>query len=250
MILEAATLLLGLVFWGAHPAASSRFDDRGWRRAVIWALPLAALSTILLLRSTGEQAGAAVAVGLGPGWPVSLEGRVAALLLIAGLLGDGVALGFRARQEPAARHLGAAIGSAGLAGFALWCELVRLGEGPDSSAPRFWTAVVLRSLVGFGAGEMLLPGRPRWSGLAAVALLAYPLALPGVLAAELEAQGDILTLVAAAALFLAARFLPPRAARLVLFAAAALAAIVLARAAELSQLLQTPTSTVPAPAQR
>ena len=243
MILEVSALWLGLVFWGAHPAASWRLDDGGWRRAAMWASPLAALSLILLLRGAAQQAGAAVAVGLGPGWPVSTEGRVAALLLLAGLLADGLALGFRGRDEPTARRLGAAIGSAGLAGFALWGELLRLGEGPGSSATSFWTAVLLRSLVGFGAGESLLPGRPRWSGLAAVALLAYPLALPGILAAELEAQGDLLTLAAGAALFLIARFLPPRAARLAVLAATALAAIVLARAGELSQLLQAPTST-------
>ena len=117
-------------------------------------------------------------------------------------------------------------------------ELVRWGGAPQAGAATFWTAVLLRALVGLGAGELVLPVRPRLAPLSALALLLYPLALPAALRDVLERGGDWLNLAAGAALLLLARFLPGRLARFALAAGVLLAAIFFERAAQLAQTLQ------------
>ncbi len=244
MIVQTLALAVGLVVWGAHPLAGWRLDLAAWRRAATWALPVAAVAAILMLRATVDQADAAVAVGFGPGWPISVEGRMAFLLVLAALAGDALALGFRGRDDPQARRLSAVLGFAGLVGFAIWAELLRLGEGPDTTVTTFWFGAAARVVVGLGAGELMLPGRLRLAAASALALLLYPFCLPNSVAAALEANAGWLTLFAGAALFLLARFLDQRAARLALLAAVLLSALFFARAAELSQALRDPMPTI------
>lgn len=244
MIIQTLALAVGLMVWGAHTLGGWRLDYPAWRRAASWGVPVAVVAAMLLLRATVDQAAAAVAVGLGPGWPISAEGRMATVLILATLAGDALALVFRGRDEPQARRLGAVLGFAGLAGFAIWTELLCLGEGPDTTVASFWFATAARIAVGLGAGEIFLSGRPRLAGAAGLGLLLYPFCLPAAVAAALEANAVWLTLFAAAALFLLARFLPQPSARLALLAATLLAALFLARAAELSQALRDPMPTI------
>jgi hypothetical protein len=238
VILQIATLAIGLVVWGAHAVAPVGLPPDSRRRAALLALPLAVASIIAMFAATAGQPDAAIAVGLGPGWPASVEGRASAVLLFAALVADGLALFLIKVDDPAGRGLGAALGGAGLLGFALWGELLRSGEGPGTSMALFWVAVALRAGAALGAGELLLGGAARLAPIGAVALLAYPLTLPPALRDSLQRGGDWLTLAAAGSLFVLARFLPGRLRRAALAAAVLLAAIFFARAAHLSQLLQ------------
>jgi hypothetical protein len=162
---------------------------------------------------------------------------MSAVLLLAALASDLLALFLLAKDDSDGRCLAAVMGGAGLAGFAIWGELMRLGEGPGAGIALFWVAVALRAGAALGAGELLLGG-PRLAPIAALALLAYPLALPPVLRGALERSGDWLTLAAAGSLFLVGRFVRGRLRRVALLFAVLLAAIFFARAADLSQRLQ------------
>ena len=238
MILGIAALTLGLVVWGAHPLAPLRLPPAARRRAALVGGSLAVAALMMMSATTAEHPDGALAMGLGPGLPVSVEGRLVAVLLGAALISDGLAFFLAGVDGPGARGLAAALGFAGLVGFAVWGELMRVGEGPSGGITLFWLAVCLRALVGLGAGELVLVGRGRLGPLAGVALLAYPVALPSLLRLALERGGDWLNLGAAGALFLLSRFLPGRLARFALAAAVVLAAIFFVRTAELSQRLQ------------
>ncbi len=238
MILQIVALAFGLAVFGAHPLLPTRLlPPEARRRAVALAVMLTIAALAAMFAATAEDPDAALAAGLGPGWPASTGGRLAAVLLLAALCSDALALSFAAGDEAAGRGVTALLGFGGLLGFALWGELLRWGEGPSAGTGLFWTAVLLRALVGLGAGEVLLPVRPRLAPLCALALLAYPLVLPEALRSALERGGDWLNLAAGAALLLLSRFLPGRLARLALAAAVLLAAIFFARTAQLSQQL-------------
>ena len=238
MILQLVVLSICMVAWGAHPLAAWRLAPGSRRTAALLAMPIAVAALIGMFAATTARPDSAIAVGLGPGWPVSAEGRFAVVLLLAALVADALALFVAKADETSGRGLAAALGGAGLVGFAIWAELLRLGEGPANGVAPFWLAVTLRAVVALGAGELLLGARARLAPLAAVALLAYPLALPAVLRDALQNGGDWLNLAAAGALFLLARQLPGRFARFALAAAVVLAAVFFVRTAELSQRLQ------------
>jgi hypothetical protein len=238
MTLLVAALAVGLVVWGSQPSWPARLDGAARRRAALWGLPLGIAAFMLIFAATSQDPDAALDVGLGPGWPASLEGRLVAVLLLAALASSALALVPGGEERPAAKTMAALLGLGGLLGFSMWGELLRIGGGPQIGAALFLAAILLRALVGLGAGQLLLPGRPRLALLGAVALLVYPFVLPAVVRFALERSGDWLTLAAAAALFLLAGFLPGRLARASLLAGAVLAAIFLARAVEMSQRLQ------------
>jgi hypothetical protein len=238
VILQIATLVLGLVVWGAHAIAPARLPAAARRSAALVALPIAVASIMAIFAATAQRPDAALTVGLGPGWPFSVEGRVSAVLLLAALASDLLALFLLGKDDRAGRALAAVMGGAGLVGFAIWSELLRLGEGPGSGMALFWLAVALRAGTALGAGELRLGGAARLAPIGAIALLAYPLALPPLLRDALERSGDWLTLAAAGALFLVGRFAPGRLRRLALVFAVLLGAIFFARAAHLSQQLQ------------
>jgi hypothetical protein len=238
VILQIATLAIGLVVWGAHAVAPVGLPAGSRRKAALAALPLAVASLMAMFAATAQRPDAALTVGFGPGFPISVEGRIAAVLLLAALISDGLALFLLRPDDPGGRALAAVLGGAGVLGFAIWSELLRLGEGPGNGMAFFWLAVGLRAGAALGAGELLLDGAARLAPIGAVALLAYPLALPPALRDALERSGDWLNLAAAGVLFLLARFLPRRVRRLALLAAVILAAIFFERAAHVSQQLQ------------
>lgn len=238
MILQIVTLAIGMVVWGAHATAPVRLPATARRTATLVALPIAVASIMAIFAATAQRPDAALTVGLGPGWPTSVEGRVSAVLLAAALASDLLALFLLGQDDRTGRGLAAVMGGGGLVGFAIWGELLRLGEGPGSGMALFWAAVALRAGAALGAGELLLGGAARLAPIGALALLAYPLALPPVLRDALERSGDWLTLAAAGSLFLVGRFVPGRLRRLALVFAVVLTAIFFARAAHLSQLLQ------------
>lgn len=237
MILQIVTLAIGLVAWGAHAIGPARLPAAARRSAALVALPIAVASITTIFAATAQRPDAALTVGLGPGWPTSVEGRMSAVLLLAALASDLLALFLLGKDDPASRGLAAVMGGAGLVGFAIWGELMRLGEGPGAGIALFWLAVALRAGAALGAGELLL-GTARLAPIAAIALLAYPLALPPVLRDALERSGDWLTLAAAGSLLVVGRLVRGRLRRLALVFAVSLAAIFFARAAHLSQQLQ------------
>jgi hypothetical protein len=106
-------------------------------------------------------------------------------------------------------------------------------------------ATALRLPLALAAGELVAGGPRRWAPAAGVALPAAVLLLwPGAMVAALGA--DRLTLYAAAACLVAARWLPARLRRLALAAGLVLAALFLARAGAVSHGLGT-VERVPGP---
>jgi hypothetical protein len=116
---------------------------------------------------------------------------------------------------------------------------MRVGEGPPSAPIPLVLLAILRLLLALGAAEVLAPGRPALAPVAGLALPLYVLLLPAGVA-ELVWRGHALTLAAAAALFLASRWLPATLRRPALAGAALLAGLLLAATADLSQGLGSP----------
>lgn len=237
-------LALILVAWGAQaavPARLARADDAARRFWAAAALPLAlagAMAAMALLRTDPD---AALAAGLVP-FLARLPGRLVTISFLALLAAGGLVLAARTRLEAAGWWTAAGLGLIHLATTSLAGELLRIGQGPPSALPFLFAGAACRLLVSLGAGELLLPARAGRPVFAVAAGLALPLVLPLLPAdvrAALLAERAWITLAAAALLFLAARWLPERLRRPALAAAALLAGLVLARAAQLSHDLST-----------
>jgi hypothetical protein len=254
MLVDALLLFVLFVAWGAQAmlpwrlsgtaaagadavagesAAGAAARRRLWRAA---ALPLALAGLLAAYELADRNPDAAIATGLVPllaSVPGQLLAVLAPALLVAALL---VGLGGD-RLGVAGERLTAALGLAACAAAAWAGELLRAGEGPEISAPRFLLLIGCRLALMLAAGELPLLARPRWAAAGGVALLLYLPLLPAPLRTVLWNQGLWLTCGAAALLLLAVRWLP-RALRLPAFAIGLLlAAIVLGQAGRVSQAL-------------
>lgn len=260
MLVDALLLFVLFVAWGAQatvpwqlsgtsadgaaatapPGADAAAGGGTSSRRRLWragALPLALAGLLAAYELADRNPDAAIATGLVP-LLASIPGRVLAVLvpalLVAALLGGlgGVRLGV------AGERLAAALGLAACTAAAWAGELLRAGEGPESSESRFLLLIGCRLALMLAAGELpLLVARPRWAAAGGVALLLYLPLLPEPLRAVLWSQGLQLTCGAGVLLLLAVRWLP-RALRLPAFATGLLlAAIVLSQAGRVSQAL-------------
>ncbi len=216
-----------------EPRRAAGDPRRRWAYAALPLLLAASLAALVYLRARPD---AAFAAGLSP-LLASLPGRLLALLSGALLACDLVLALGRGRLESQGWPIAAVFGLASLAAASFAAELLRVGEGPSSPLPVLLLAAACRLLVALGAGEVLAPGRPLLALLAGLALPLYLLLLPAQLSRPLVASAGWLPLAASAALFLAARFLPPRLRRPGLAAAVLLAGVFLGLAADLSQAL-------------
>lgn len=238
--MSALVLWLNLAVWGAHallPFRLARGPEaarRLWALAALPAVGLSVVATALALSFDPDPAAAwrlhEVLRGSRPALVVALGGIA---VVGADLI---VALGWR-RFEPAAWRATGALGALGLAAVTFGSELVRIGAGPVPGGLALLGAAALRAPLALAAAEAAA-GRPRWAAPLAGATLPLAVALwPAALRAVLGA--DRLSLVAACLLLLAARWLPARLRRPAALAGVALAALLLARAGDLSQALGT-----------
>jgi hypothetical protein len=218
------------------PAASDR------RR--LWALvatPLLLAAAIAGLSTLGTRLDAALAWGLS--WPPStLPGLALAVAAGATATTDLILLaGFR-KLEPAGWRIAAGVGMVLLVVASFAGEILRVGRGPVAGLASLLLAALCRVPLALAAGEATVGPVRRFAPLAGIAL---PLSLLGFSADVRGALGaDLLTLGAAAALLLAARFLPPTLRRPAVFAGVLLAALFLDRTGDLSAAFE-PTSTIP-----
>jgi hypothetical protein len=244
-------LALVLVAWGSQAVAPWRLRRAGETTATpptpsrarqLWghaALPLLLAGALAALLYVHERPDAAIAAGLSPLFS-SLPGKILVLLLAA-LLGADLVLALgKGRVENLGWPLTAALGVLFLAAAAVAGELLRVGESQRGPLPLLFAAALFRLLVTLGAGEAIAEGRPLLAVGAGLALPLYFLCLPPALRLAIATGGYWLTLVAATALFLAARWLPASLRRPTVIAAALLAGIFLAQAADLSLTLTLP----------
>ncbi|HEY6322485.1 MAG TPA: hypothetical protein VJA16_13095, partial [Thermoanaerobaculia bacterium] len=238
MLVDALLLFVLFVAWGAQATVPWRLSGaatsrRLWRAA---ALPLALAGLLAAYELADRNPDAAVATSLVP-LLASIPGRLLAVLvpaLLAGALLGGLG---GDRLGVAGERLTAALGLAACTAAAWAGELLRAGEGPEISEPRFLLLIGCRLALMLAAGELPLLARPRWAAAGGIALLLYLPLLPAPLRAVLWHQGLWLTCGAAGLLLLTVRWLP-RALRLPAFAAGVLlAAIVLSQAGHVSQAL-------------
>jgi hypothetical protein len=239
---SALVLLLNLVVWGGHTLLPFRLaaDSAAERERRLWALaalPALGLSVVLTAVAVGLDPEPAVAwslhdlaAGSRPALAVAVAVAAVALADLLGLLGWR---GF----EATAWRLWGGVGALGLAAVTTASELVRIGWGPVGGGAALAAAALLRAPLALAAAE-IVAGAPRWATpLAGLGLPAAVALWPAPLRAALGA--DRLTIAAAVLLLLAARWLPARLRRLAGAAGVLLAAIFLARAGHLSQVLGT-----------
>jgi len=236
--MSALVLLVNLAVWGAHALLPFRLAGGGDGARGLWAraaLPAAVLSFLATAVALALDPDPAVAWRLHEPFGASRLALAIGVGLLGATLADLVgALGWRA-LEPAAWRAWGALGSLGLAAATFGSELVRIGAGPVPGEGALLAATLLRLPLALAAAETLA-GPPRWAApLAAAALPLAVLAWPEALRAVLGP--DRLTLAAAAALLVSARFLRGRPGRFAAAAGLVLAALFLARAGDLSQAL-------------
>jgi hypothetical protein len=251
MLVDALLLFVLMAAWGAQAtvpwrlagsaaAAPAAGDGGDWLRR-LWrfagfALALAGVVAAYALADRNPDAAVAVALvplrATNPGAALAvLVPALTAAALLSGLAGN--------RLGAAGLRLAAAVGLAACAAAAWAGELLRIGEGPASSVPRFVLLAGCRLVLMLAAGELLIPERPRWAAAGGVALLAYLPLLPAELRGVLWSQGLQLTCLAAVLLLLAARWLPRVLRPPALAAGLLLAAVVFAQAGHASQALAT-----------
>jgi hypothetical protein len=240
VILELATVALGLFVFGTHVVAPLRIASGAPRIGAIWpraALPALGAAVILSILAVRLAPDAAIAWGVTGGGPGALAIRLSAIALVALVAVDLLALSVTERLGPREWRLAAAFGALALLLQTFLAELLRIGWGPVPGYGPLIAAALLRLPLALAAGELVC-GRPRWATtIAGPALAAAVVIWPRSLVAALGA--DLLTLVAAVILLAAARFLPGRWARIAGFAGVALGAIFLARSAVASATLGT-----------
>lgn len=240
MILELATVAVGLVVFGAHVVAPLRIAAGAPRIGAIWpraALPALGAAVALSIFGVRLAPDAAIAWGMTGGGPGALAIRLLAVALVALVAVDLLSLLGTDRFGAREWRLAAAFGALALLLQTFVADLLRIGWGPVPGYRPLIAAALLRLPLALAAGELAC-GRPRWATtIAGPALAAAVVLWPRPLVAALGA--DLLTLVAAVILLMAARFLPGRWARIAGFAGVALGAIFLARSAVASATLGT-----------
>lgn len=242
-MLDGLIMAWVLFAWGTQAAVPWRLPGAESRARRLWtfaAVPLLVLGTLAAFWYVESHPDAAIARDLFP-LRSSRPGRALLVLLPAlALAGLVTAAGWR-RLEAAGWRIAAAFGLAFLAAASWASELVRAGEGPPSAPPVLAVLVACRLTLALAAGEIAAPGRPLLAVAGGLALPTYWLLLPVELAELLAGKGQLFTLGAAAVLLVAARWVPPRLRRPALAGGILLAGLFLARAADLSQTLGTPT---------
>jgi hypothetical protein len=234
-----------LVAWGSQAVVPWRLRRPGETTAAarqLWghaALPLLLGGALAALLYVHERPDAAIAAGLSPIF-ATLPGKILVLLLAAVLGADLVLALGKGRVENLGWPLAATLSLLFLAAATLATELLRVGEGQRGPLPLLFAAAGCRLLVALGAGEGLAAGRPLFALASGLALPLYYLCLPRPLEQAIAGGGYWLTLVAATALFLVARWLPVSLRRPTVLAAALLAGIFFAQAGDLSQILPAP----------
>jgi hypothetical protein len=240
VILELAAVAVGLAVFGTHVVAPLRLAVGAPRLAAVWpraALPALGLALVVAVLAVRLVPDAAVAWGMTGGGPGALVVRLFAITIAALVAVDLLALAGSDRLGPREWRLAAAIGALALLLQTVVAELLRIGWGPVPDYGPLAAAALLRLPLALAAGELVC-GRPRWATtLAGPSLAAAVFFWPRPLLAALG--GDLLTLAAAVALLVAARFLPGRLARFAGFAGVGLGAILLARSAVVSATLGT-----------
>jgi hypothetical protein len=238
---SALVLLLNLVVWGGHAllpfrlaAGAAEAERRLWALA---ALPAVGLSVVLTAVAVGLDPEPAVAWSLHDLATGSRPALVVAVAVAAVALADLIGWFSWRGFDATTWRLWGAVGGLGLAAVTSASELVRIGWGPVAGGAALAAAALLRAPLALAAAE-IVAGAPRWATpLAGVALPAAVALWPPALRAALGA--DRLTLAAAVLMLLAARWLPARLRRPAGAAGVLLAAIFLARAGDLSQVLGT-----------
>jgi hypothetical protein len=226
-----------LVPWHLAGRFGGRFFEDNPERRRPWALallPLLATGFLAALAFAGAHPDAALVKGVYPP-AASRTARLLPVLLCALALADlAAAFGWR-RIEPMAWRIVAGFGLAFLLAASWAGELIRVGEGPESPAATLAVLTLLRLLLALAAAEALASGRPLFAPFAGPGLALYFLLLPSALARALEGRSALYPLSAAAALLLAARWLPASLRRPALAAGVLLAGLFLAQATVVSQ---------------
>lgn len=238
LALAAAVLTLNLLVWGAHAllpwrlARSGEAARRLWARLALPALGLALGATGVALRADPDPAVAWGLTGFLGGSPAA---RVLTVVAAAVALADLVLFFAGERLDPRGWQLLGLFGAAGLAAATFGSEMLRMGWGPVPRPAALWTAAALRLPLALAAAELALGPPRRWAPAAGPALVAAFLLWPAELRRALGI--DLLTLAAAAALLIAARFLPASLRRPAGGAGLLLAVLFLARSAAVSAIL-------------
>ena len=235
-VLDPLLLALLLAALGAHAVAPWRAagDPAARGRWRLLGLPLLLAGALAALLHARVHPDAALAAGLLP-LLGGRGGRALAVLLPALAAVDLLALlGWR-RLPPAAWRIQGVFGAALLAAACWAGELLRVGEGPADGLAAVAVAAAARLLVALGAGEIAVPRRPLAALAAAAAVALYTWLLPREVSDPLWSAGGVFTQAAAALLFAAAPFLPPRLRVPALAGATLPAAVVFAQAIAVSQ---------------
>jgi hypothetical protein len=238
MIVAAAVMAFNLVVFGAHAVVPFRLATAGeaWRRSWALAAPLALVASFIATAAAiARRPDEAIAWGLTHPITGSQPARMIAVVLAALLVADLVAAAGWRRLEPAAWRVLGALGVLAALLHTLGSELLRIGWGPGAAQSVLLAGVALRLPLALAAGE-LVAGPPRWwVPLAGPALVAATRLWPVSLRVSLA--DDRLTLLVAALLLVAARFVPVSLRRVAGLAGLVLAVLFLARAGEVSRIL-------------
>lgn len=252
LLLEAAAVATVMTVAGAHvltplrlPRASSQARE-AWGLAALPALLVAVIAGAVGL---GARPDAALAAGLTSWTEGSTAFRLLVVLLPALAAVDLVAAVGRRKMETAAWWIAGTFGGLALVAVSLVLEELRLGAGLGQPAVTLALATLCRLAVAVGFAELLAPGRPRWTPVAAVALLAYPFLLPVGVRAAIQPEEAAPSLLAAAALLTLARWAPERLRRPAVGGGILVGSLALARFTQLSHelALEPMGSTPPLP---
>ena len=233
-----AALGLNLLVWGCHAylpwrlAAGEDRLRRAWAGAALPALGLSAVATFLSLRAAPD---AAVVWGLASLAHASLPARLIAVATVALALADLLLLAGGSRLGAREWRLAGIFGALGLAAQTWGSELLRIGWGPLPPVSGLVLGSLLRLPLALAAAELLAGAPRRWTAAAGPALARAWLTWPSALRRAMAL--DLLTLGAACALLLAARFVPLSLRRATGAAGVVLAIFFLARSGAVSAIL-------------
>lgn len=215
-------------------ARAEEAPRRLWGQA---ALPALLAAGVVALFGLDARVDSALAWGLA--WPpASLPALLLAVAAGAVALLDLLLLFAWREFDPRAWRLAALLGGLLLAASAFAGQLLQVGRGPMPGLAALLLGTFARLALAGAAAEATV-ARPRW--LAPLAGLALPLSAGLYSTALREALGpELITLAAATALLLAARFVPAPFRRPAVAAALVLAALFLARAGVRSNALEPP----------
>jgi hypothetical protein len=238
LLAGAAVLALNLLVWGCHaylPWRLATGEERGrrtWAAASLPALGLSAMATFAFLRFDPDPAVAWALTGFA-------DGSLAARTIVVGTAGlalaDLVLVLGGTRLGAREWRLAGVFGALGLTVQSWGAELLRIGWGPAPTPAGLLLGILLRLPLALAAAELLTGPPRRWTPAAGPALAASWLLWPGALRRAMAL--DLLTLGAALALLLAARWVPPSLRRVTGVAGLLLAVFFLTRAAAVSAIL-------------